>query len=101
MTSSNSKKELTLETYQTFISCLEKGDASQKKFVPQYQIAINAKTRQLYSKYQLKAFSNSNFDKRIIIADSSKKTCMYTLPYGYNETLLHQLKQFSKPLNNL
>ena len=92
----NVRKEINRETYEKFVTSLVKEDEKASKLVPQFQISLNKKTRTLFSKMQLKAFCNANFDKRIILKKDNY--CVYTLPIGYDEELLKQVQEISKPL---
>ena len=92
------KKELNVETYCEFINALEKGDMSKRKMVPQFQILFHPKSRKMYSKYSLKTFKNSSYEKRIIVV--KKGFCIMTVPYGYNAKLLKTVERNMKPLKH-
>ena len=71
------KKELDDKTYLDFVKALEKGDMSKRKAIPQFQILFHPKFRKMYSKYTLKTFKNSSYDKRIIVV--KKNCCIMTV----------------------
>ena len=87
---------LTVEVYEEFIQALEKDDLTKRKLIPQHQILLDPKTRKMFSKNQLKAFTNATFEKRIAVTREGH--CTMTLPYGYNEQLLLEVKEIMKPL---
>ena len=87
---------LTVHVYEEFIHALENDDLTKRKLIPQHQILLHPKTKKMFSKYQLKAFTNSTFEKRIIVTKEGH--CTMTLPYGYNENLLLEVEKIMKPL---
>ena len=93
------RSELNVETYQAFVKALEEGDMTKRKLVPQSQILLNPKTGKMYSKFQLKAFTNDIYDKRVIV--TKKDHCIMTLPYGYKQELLSQVEKSMKKLKHV
>ena len=60
------------------------------KVVPQFNIRIEGKTKQLYSELGLKMFRNNVYNKRV--AFTGNMHSVFTLPFGYSDEMLQNIR---------
>ena len=86
----DSRKLITDETYHDFILGLLKEAKEKEKHIPQFNINVEKKTNKLFSRFNLKTFSNGVYTKRILCKGDDY--LVYSLPFGYDENLLIEAK---------
>ena len=90
------KDKINEKCYAEFVSALLENNEEKKKLVPQFNISIEKKTNKLFSNLNLKTFSNNVYNKRVLYEKGKKDYLIYSLPYGYDESVLNEAKKICK-----
>ena len=96
------KNSLTTTTinekiYQEFIKALLEEEEALKTVIPQFKISYDKKAAKLFSRLQLKSFCSHVFNKRVLLKyDHTQKPLTYSLPFGYDETVLNKVIQICR-----
>ena len=81
-----SSQEINRNTFCNLLEDLLEKETETRRLVPQFNIKIEKKTKELFSQLTLKTFRNNVYNKRNAFTGNMKSN--FTMPYGYNEEML-------------
>lgn len=87
--SAHNETRVTRDTLLSFINGML-DDKRQEIFVPQWNMQIDKRTRDIYTQLSGKVCTNMNMTKRVILRGYSPRV-YDTLPYGYTRAMLARL----------